>query len=500
MTTAEWAKHFETCKTFLGRLSPSYLVKFVESTAFHESAIECVSRRIRLDVVRQCLKMAKQSQSSDPDEKQQWSDAAQTLQRYLTHLQRVDDGVFGEAAMDLEDPVVQQYATEFELSRGMPDKLEAMLLRCAMSEHQPGLLPSLLSCCPPNTVDKQPTDIYSDAILLASEQLREPTKKLHPVFETVTPEDVLERILRQVLDEGEEVFVADMALDLLRPFCLDTNVAIQVRLKVLEILEKSVALSAEDENLLCLLRVQTLVWSEWPDYEVHESLELDDVTMQTMFDELVERCTKESSCIVLGKLLQCGTPLESTRQTDPAKNPWCRLLCKLFEVGGNPRDTLDAAGSLFLSAIANCNLSVKCCRHVLEGFKRKGSVLHLLRAAFSTIHQEVHKDAISFLRGLSDVSESDYDESLLERILVLHLLPEMTSTPLYEPLVAHLMANRDSAVEHFDVDLAIQSLLDADKTAEAGTLLLQCRRVHPALSTFSAALKAARQWVGRTDS
>ncbi|XP_029845076.2 neuroblastoma-amplified sequence [Ixodes scapularis] len=500
MTTAEWAKHFETCKTFLGRLSPSYLVKFVESTAFHESAIECVSRRIRLDVVRQCLKMAKQSQSSDPDEKQQWSDAAQTLQRYLTHLQRVDDGVFGEAAMDLEDPVVQQYATEFELSRGMPDKLEAMLLRCAMSEHQPGLLPSLLSCCPPNTVDKQPTDIYSDAILLASEQLREPTKKLHPVFETVTPEDVLERILHQVLDEGEEVFVADMALDLLRPFCLDTNVAIQVRLRVLEILEKSVALSAEDENLLRLLRVQTLVWSEWPDYEVHESLELDDVTMQTMFDELVERCTKESSCIVLGKLLQCGTPLESTRQTDPAKNPWCRLLSKLFEVGGNPRDTLDAAGSLFSSAIANCNLSVKCCRHVLEGFKRKGSVLHLLRAAFSTIHQEVHKDAISFLRGLSEVSESDYDESLLERILVLHLLPEMTSTPLYEPLVAHLMANRDSAVEHFDVDLAVQSLLDADKTAEAGTLLLQCRRVHPALSTFSAALKAARQWVGRTDS
>ncbi|KAG0424434.1 hypothetical protein HPB47_028371 [Ixodes persulcatus] len=500
MTTAEWAKHFETCKTFLGRLSPSYLVKFVESTAFHESAIECVSRRIRLDVVRQCLKMAKQSQSSDPVEKQQWSNAAQTLQRYLTHLQRVDDGVFGEAAMDLEDPVVQGYATEFELSRGMPDKLEAMLLRCAMSEHQPGLLPSLLSCCPPNTVDKQPTDIYSDAILLASEQLREPTKKLHPVFETVTPEDVLERILRQVLDEGEEVFVADMALDLLRPFCLDTNVAIQVRLKVLEILEKSVALSAEDENLLRLLRVQTLVWSEWPDYEVHESLELDDVTMQTMFDELVERCTKESSCIVLGKLLQCGTPLESTRQTDPAKNPWCRLLCKLFEVGGNPRDTLDAASSLFLSAIANCNLSVKCCRHVLEGFKRKGSVLHLLRAAFSTIHQEVHKDAISFLRGLSDVSESDYDESLLERILVLHLLPEMTSTPLYEPLVAHLMANRDSAVEHFDVDLAVQSLLDADKTAEAGTLLLQCRRVHPALSTFSAALKAARQWVKRTGS
>ncbi|CAN7992702.1 unnamed protein product [Ixodes hexagonus] len=499
MTTVEWAKHFETCKTFLNRLSPSHLVKFVESTAFHKSAIECVSRRIRLDVVKQCLKLAKQSQGSSPDEKQRWSDAAQMLQRYLTHLQRVDDGVFGEAAMDLEDPVVQGYATEFELSMGLPDKLESMLLRCAMSEHRPGLLPSLLSCCPPNTVDKQPTDIYSDAILLASEQLRDPSKRFHPVFETMTPEDVLERILHQVLEEGEEVFVADMALDLLRPFCLDTNVAIQVRLKVLEILEKSVALSAEDESLLLLLRVQTLVWSEWPDYEVHESLELDDDTMQTMFDELVERCATTSSCIVLGKLLQCGTPLESASQMDPSKNPWCRLLCKLFEVGIGQRDTLDAAVSLFSSAVTNCSLGVKCCRQILEGFRRKGSVLHMLRAAFGTSHKEIHKDAISYLQALSDVSESDYDENLLDRILVLNLLPKMTSAPLYEPLVAHLLANQDPAVKHFNVDLAVRSLLDVDKAAEAGTLLLQCRRVHPALSTFSAALKAARQWVGRTD-
>lgn len=62
-----------------------------------------------------------------------------------------------------------------------------------------------------------------------------------------------------------------MALDLLRPFCLDTNVEIQVRLRVLEILEKNASLSEEDQNLLLVLRVQTIIWSKWPDYEVRNA-------------------------------------------------------------------------------------------------------------------------------------------------------------------------------------------------------------------------------------
>lgn len=501
LTTTEWTKHFDKCRGYLENLSPSDLVTFAESVAFDKVSLERVSRRIRLDVVRQCLKLAKQYQVEKTPKigsEKEWNDAAKTLQSYLSHLQRIADGVLDEA-VDPSNPVVQSYATEFELSRGIPTKLEAMLLRCAMSETKPGLLQSLLSCCPPNTVDKQPTDIYSDAILLASEQLRNPEKKLHEVFDVMTPEEVLERILRQVLEESEDMFVGDMVLDLLRPFCLDSSVAIHVRLKVLEILEKNVSLSTDDENLLLLLQVQTLIWSEWPDYELDECTELDGDTRQAMFDELLQRCSTLSGFVVLGKLLQCGDPLDSTSELDPEKNPWTRLIGNMLLVC-DKTSGLDAAESLFLAAIKNCNLNLECCRYIFCEFKKKNSLIHIVRPFLQTDYSQLHKDAVAFLRHVDKVSECDYDETVLNRILQLRLLPDVVSTALYQPVVDHLIANQGSAEKHFSIDEATRSLTNANMLAEAGTLLLQSSRTHPAVCTFNAAVNAARRWLRGTTS
>ncbi|XP_065291612.1 NBAS subunit of NRZ tethering complex-like [Dermacentor albipictus] len=501
LTTTEWTKHFDKCRGYLENLSPSDLVTFAESVAFDKVSLERVSRRIRLDVVRQCLKLAKQYQVEKTPKigsEKEWNDAAKTLQSYLSHLQRVVDGVLDEA-VDPSNPVVQSYAIEFELSRGIPTKLEAMLLRCAMSETKPGLLQSLLSCCPPNTVDKQPTDIYSDAILLASEQLRNPEKKLHDVFDVMTPEEVLERILRQVLEESEDMFVGDMVLDLLRPFCLDSSVAIHVRLKVLEILEKNVSLSTDDENLLLLLQVQTLIWSEWPDYELDECTELDCDTRQAMFDELLDRCTTLSGFVVLGKLLQCGDPLDSTSELDPKKNPWTRLIYNMLLVC-DKTSGLDAAESLFLAAIKNCNLNLECCRYIFCEFEKKNSVIHIVRAFLQTDYSQLHKDAIAFLRHVDKVSEHDYDDTVLNRILQLRLLPDVVSTALYQPVVDHLIASQGSAEKHFSIEEATRSLTNANMLAEAGTLLLQSSRTHPAVCTFNAAVNAARRFLRGTTS
>ncbi|XP_049518984.1 NBAS subunit of NRZ tethering complex-like [Dermacentor silvarum] len=118
---------------------------------------------------------------------------------------------------------------------------------------------------------------------------------------------------------------------------------------------------------------------------------------------------------------------------------------------------LDAAESLFLAAIKNCNLNL-------------------------------------------EVSECDYDETVLNRILQLRLLPDVVSTALYQPVVDHLIANQGSAEKHFSIDEATRSLTNANMLAEAGTLLLQSSRTHPAVCTFNAAVNAARRWLRGTTS
>ncbi|XP_049269484.1 NBAS subunit of NRZ tethering complex-like [Rhipicephalus sanguineus] len=285
-----------------------------------------------------------------------------------------------------------------------------------------------------------------------------------------------------------------MVLDLLRPFCLDSSVTIHVRLKVLEILEKNVSLNADDENLLLLLQVQTLIWSEWPDYELDECTELDGDKRQAMFDELLQRCSTQSGFVVLGKLLQCGEPLDSTSELDPEKNPWTQLIGHMLLVcdGGSG---LDEAESLFLTAIKNCNLNLECCRYIFCEFEKKNSLIHILRTFLQTDYPQLHSDAIAFLRHVDKISECDYDETVLNRILQLRLLPDVVSTPLYQPVVDHLIANRGSAEKHFSIEEATRSLTDANMLAEAGTLLLQSSRTHPAACTFNAAVNAARRWL-----
>ncbi|KAL3201601.1 hypothetical protein MRX96_012628 [Rhipicephalus microplus] len=100
LTTTEWTKHFDECRGYLENLSPADLVTFAESVAFDKVSLERVSRRIRLDVVRQCLKLSKQyhvDKIPKIGSEEEWKYAAKTLQSYLSHLQRIADGVLDEA-------------------------------------------------------------------------------------------------------------------------------------------------------------------------------------------------------------------------------------------------------------------------------------------------------------------------------------------------------------------------------------------------------------------
>ncbi|XP_064475792.1 NBAS subunit of NRZ tethering complex-like [Ornithodoros turicata] len=493
MTAAGWSKHFEECRTYLSRLSPMHMVTFVESTALSRTALDCLNRRIRKDVVKQCLNMVKEKETKQQEHREQWKEASNTLQKYLAHLQKIEDGIL-DNVMDTTNPSIQPYAAEFELTRGITEKLEEMLLHCAMSDASSELLPSLLSCCPPNTVDKEAVDVYLDAVLLIAKQLRDPSPKLHKMFGQNEPEDVLEHVLQKASSACEDSLFSDLALDVLRPFCLDATISIKIRLNILEILERTVDLSGDDANLLLLLRLQALILTEWPDFDLDNRDVLDSTSRQRMFEQLLSQCHSVTQCTILGRVLTCGSPLPSFDLDEPEENPWSQLIAKVLGFGNEP-STLTAAYDLFTLAVQNCRLNLRCCQTVFCSIKDTGSVLHALKIAFYSDHREIHEKAVELLNSLDDVSEGSYDAEVLERILKLGLLPKIAPSLLYQPTTEYLIEHQDPTKEHLNVDTIVKQLIDAKMDPEAGTLLLQVRRTHPSLMTFSAALSTVGRWL-----
>jgi len=66
----------------------------------------------------------------------------------------------------------------------------------------------------------------------------------------------------------EKVVSSDDLLEWLRPFCGDDSLAVEPRIRVLQILEQAFHLSDEDSKLLVYFRTQAVLRACWPETKV----------------------------------------------------------------------------------------------------------------------------------------------------------------------------------------------------------------------------------------
>lgn len=76
-----------------------------------------------------------------------------------------------------------------------------------------------------------------------------------------------------------------------------------------------------------------------------------------------------------------------------------------------------------------------------------------------------------------------------------HLVTKIVGTDLYQPLIEYLLINEEN--QSTLIDDVITELKEAGLTAEAGSLVLLARGIHPSLHTFGTALRIF-EWFGKT--
>ena len=92
---------------------------------------------------------------------------------------------------------------------------------------------------------------------------------------------------------------------------------------------------------------------------------------------------------------------------------------------------------------------------------------------------------------------SESEEELIVLILKNSLVPKLVHTWHYPVLIQYVLANQNPEVQscdHLSVERLAGQLKDCGFDAEAGSLLLQARAVHPVLQTFGSAMTAIHKW------
>jgi len=128
-----------------------------------------------------------------------------------------------------------------------------------------------------------------------------------------------------------------------------------------------------------------------------------------------------------------------------------------------------------------------------------GHGLVAVSIVLSLEHQPLYERSIEQLHRLTQAPD---DDELLLLILKCHLVPQVISTVVYDPLVTYILNNQATPGEETPYFLSVETianqLRDAGHVTEAGSLMMSYRGMHPALRTFDAAMGVLSKWLYRS--
>ncbi|XP_076354433.1 NBAS subunit of NRZ tethering complex-like isoform X3 [Tachypleus tridentatus] len=487
-TLSQWISHFSSCEEFYKRLTPEDYLECINVVTFSKTALKMFSFETRYEITRKAEKFV-QTKTEEKEESQKWAEVLEQLRHNFEHFKRLEDEIVVEMKTST-DANIYGYAEEFDLSRSVPEKVRVMLLRAVMEAQPISLLQNLLALCPPEMA-WEPMDAFTESITLVTEQLRNPDKILHPTLQKSDPLNILDAILKQLSDNTEELLTGELALEVLRPFCNDSSVPVSLRLRVLQLLEKTVDLLPEDSALLLLFRTQVVITDSWPDFHVQEEKVLSEEGRQELFDILLNKSENIKQITTLSDVLNCWPSLILS---DPGDDVWSRLILKLLSF--HEFGVLEETVKLLKMALLRTSFTLKCGKVIYEEVQNHGSYMHSLKVALLLGSKEMQDEAISLLNTHIQMSENDYDEELLSLLLHKHLVPHTLATNLYGPIIKHLL-NIENEERRSNVECIVRELYDTGHRAEAGSLLLLSNNLHHALSTFGTALGVLQRFIHR---
>ncbi|VDI84096.1 neuroblastoma-amplified sequence, partial [Mytilus galloprovincialis] len=490
-STAAWVHRYEGSGESLQKLLPVDVINFIDEIVFSEQSRLKLEVECRQEIVKRTLKFTKQhggkkKKQDDSGCRISWEDAANTLQQYLNHIENLNHESFKSLSMSGDDMLVE-YAAKFDLSKG--DNLQMQKLYCDMIEngYTVELIEDIMEVFPVSPWT--PHTALKEAVGHLIQLLRDPDE--------LDKKQILARLEKVVLNveehqnQGGNLVSSEDVMVLLRPFCSDDRVAVQPRLDVLHMVEKSFQLSEEDLVLLTLYRTEAVVKATWSDTQLKECDINTDKARHQLFLQLLSKSSNYNHFNSICDLLQLWPPLKAASSSDHEQNVWVNIFCAMINTTDSK--TVSLVVTKFTTICDSVKLDIKCVRHVYNKMIEKKYTIEGVKFVLLSTHKDMLSAAVTELAALDEAKD---DEELFDLLLKRSLLPQIVNTVYYKPVVGYLLANQNVEEQSHDymfLKTVANQLNDNGFKAEAGSLMLQSRSAHSMLQTFGSALGATRE-------
>uniref|UniRef100_A0A672U883 NBAS subunit of NRZ tethering complex n=1 Tax=Strigops habroptila TaxID=2489341 RepID=A0A672U883_STRHB len=463
-TMNEWLHAYDMCSKYFDRLDPDDIVLPLEAR------IEVTKKAIKI-VIHLSEKSRRITLENDMEDAENpsvaYGETLNHLQQSLAHLETLTHS-FITYLKNSEQDTLQNYGYLYDLSRSEKEKIHDQAV----------------AMC----IDGQPLDMIEQLLKVAVGDLG-----LSPKDIVQYPLGILEGIISAVhasVEKGEKVVSSDDLLEWLRPFCGDDSLAVKPRIRVLQILEQTFHLSDEDSKLLVYFRTQAVLRACWPEKKVEIADIENEEKRYDLFLGLLESSHSPSEFQHLVLLLQAWPPM------DMNGNPWVKLgslmlqRCPPEEKENTGNEILKICRSLYETKHM---LPAKCIREVCLLLLNQSLLLPSLKLLVESKDQDLHAMALEQITAVAKVDDSNCDAEILSLLLDAKLVVKCISTAFCPRLIDHLLANQGEG--GWDVEEIAKELKKAGFSAEAGSLLMSHQGTHPALRTFTTALKAVQHWI-----
>ncbi|XP_076063780.1 NBAS subunit of NRZ tethering complex-like [Oratosquilla oratoria] len=347
-----------------------------------------------------------------------------------------------------------------------------------------------------------PEDVMMDVVrFLVSAWQGEPTIEIDT--EGLDLLEALSHVLKELkgyLQDGGDMLSEEEVMDELRPICENKDLSISTRVEILKVIEKHLALSSEDQQLISVMRTGNVVALAWKDVDVSaidpEELATAD-GRNTLLESLIAQTNEEKQAQALVTLLQLWPNFEEKVYSSTSSNPWIKVCDKLLQLVQykhiSKQEVLELVWHVSKESSGSDMLGSECIFWLLERLQGCGIkvIKYSTKVALLSDDSVLHEKVIEDLKKLEKLEEGDCDEEMLTAFVTRNLVTKILPTVFYGPLVSHLNESDDKEL----LRSAVNQLQNGGYEREAASLVFSSSSLPRSLCTISSALATYSKWM-----
>lgn len=497
-TSSDWIHRYEACREYMQKMNADDVLKFVSQLVLSGEGCQLVPLEARMEITRRVFKFCQQQEKEKADDgNDKWKAAAETAERWETHLSLLRSNTF-QKLQSSKDPLLREYANRFALTGSSQGPLRELACGILLEGSGLSILQEILSVYPEDTATT-PEDVMMDTLHLIISHWKGEKIEIEVEAEGRDLLAVLDHILQQIreyLENGGDLLSEEEVLDELRNLCQEESVPLKTKVDILTISEKYLSLNEEDLQLVRVMKTGDVVGAAWPDDIISVKPEhlASGAARASLLDTLLTHINSIQQTQAIITLLKLWPPFGPEEYENAVTNPWILVLTKTMEVTrSNPIVGLEVIWESAQVAVKQAQLPRESITLLVKKLQALGrlSLRYSSKVALLSEDETLHAEVLKNIKALDEVFYSDYDGELLNSIIEKKLLASVVPTPLYGPLITHLIESRNRQL----VSLAVNQLQIAEYHQEAASLAFTQNSIPRVLQNVTSVLKTYKKWL-----